>query len=67
MCLQIAHLTDEMDRLKRQIDSLESNNTLITDMQDDVGHVRSQLEKLLVNITVAGRKMFMFFNKVFHF
>lgn len=56
-----------MDRLKRQIDSLESNNTLITDMQDDVGHVRSQLEKLLVNITVAGRKMFMFFNKVFHF
>lgn len=50
---QIVHLKDEIIRLKTQINSLESNNTLISDMQDDVGHVRSQLEKLLVNITVV--------------
>lgn len=65
-CPQIAHLKDEIDRLKMQINSLESNNTLISDMQDDVGHVRSQLEKLLVNITVVERKCFCLFNKVFH-
>ncbi|XP_037024987.1 myosin-2 heavy chain-like isoform X2 [Bradysia coprophila] len=48
---EIAHLKDEIDRFKRQIKSLESNNSLINDMQADVGHVRSQLEKLLVNLT----------------
>lgn len=51
---QIVHLKDEIIRLKTQINNLESNNTLISDMQDDVGHVRSQLEKLLVNITVVS-------------
>ncbi|KAG4068868.1 hypothetical protein HA402_005016 [Bradysia odoriphaga] len=48
---EIAHLKDEIDRFKKQIQSLESNNSLINDMQADVGHVRSQLEKLLVNLT----------------
>lgn len=47
-------MKDEIDRLKLQISSLESNNTLISDMQGDVGHVRSQLEKLLVNLTVVA-------------
>lgn len=51
---QIVHLKDEIIRLKTKINNLESNNTLISDMQDDVGHVRSQLEKLLVNITVVS-------------
>lgn len=64
--MQIIHLKDEINRLKTQIISLESNNTLISDMQDDVGHVRSQLEKLLVNITVV-KAIFMSFSIKFSF
>lgn len=57
---QIAQLKDEINRFKNQIISLENNNSLINDMQVDVGHVRSQLEKLLVNLTVVDCDVFMF-------
>ncbi|KAJ6645776.1 putative glucose-6-phosphate 1-epimerase [Pseudolycoriella hygida] len=64
---EIVHLKDEIHRLKAQVKSLESNSSLMNDMHGDVEHVRTQLEKLLVNITVVSREEAKFINKVFLF
>lgn len=65
--VQIVHLKEEIGRFKTQISTLESSNSLISDMHGDVEHVRLQLEKLLVNLTVLRREVFVFLNKIFCF